>query len=69
MGMQLVGFFDDRSADRLGDLPDGRLLGGLTELPDYVRDQQVDVIFIALPIRNVQRVSELIDELFDTTAS
>jgi putative colanic acid biosysnthesis UDP-glucose lipid carrier transferase len=69
MDMQLVGFFDDRSADRLGELPDGRLLGGLTELPDYVRDQQVDVIFIALPIRNVQRVSELIDELFDTTVS
>jgi putative colanic acid biosysnthesis UDP-glucose lipid carrier transferase len=69
MGMQLVGFFDDRSADRLGDLPDGRLLGGLTELPDYVRNHQVDVIFIALPIRNVQRVSELIDELFDTTVS
>jgi putative colanic acid biosysnthesis UDP-glucose lipid carrier transferase len=69
MDMQLVGFFDDRSADRLGDLPDGRLLGGLTELPDYVRSHQVDVIFIALPIRNVQRVSELIDELFDTTVS
>ena len=69
MDMQLVGFFDDRSLDRLGDLPDGRLLGGLTGLPDYVRHNQVDVIFIALPIRNVQRVSELIDELFDTTVS
>lgn len=69
MGMQLVGFFDDRSAERLGDLPDGRLLGGLAELPDYVRSHNVDVIFIALPIRNVQRVSELIDDLFDTTVS
>jgi putative colanic acid biosysnthesis UDP-glucose lipid carrier transferase len=69
MGMQLVGFFDDRSADRLGELPDGRLLGGLADLPAYVRNHSVDVIFIALPIRNVQRVSELIDELFDTTVS
>jgi putative colanic acid biosysnthesis UDP-glucose lipid carrier transferase len=69
MGMQLVGFFDDRSSDRLGGLPDGRLIGGLADLPDYVRSHQVDVIFIALPIRNVQRVSELIDELFDTTVS
>lgn len=69
MGMQLAGFFDDRSADRLGDLPDGRLLGGLADLPDYVRRNNVDVIFIALPIRNVARVSELIDELFDTTVS
>lgn len=69
MGMQLIGFFDDRSTDRLGELPDSRLVGGLSELPQYVRDNQVDVIFIALPIRNVQRVSELIDELFDTTVS
>jgi putative colanic acid biosysnthesis UDP-glucose lipid carrier transferase len=69
MGMQLVGFFDDRSAERLGDLPAGRMLGGLVDLPRYVRENQVDVIFIALPIRNVQRVSDLIDELFDTTVS
>jgi putative colanic acid biosysnthesis UDP-glucose lipid carrier transferase len=69
MGMQLVGFFDDRSSDRLGELPTGRMVGGLADLPKYVRDHQVDVIFITLPIRNVQRVSELIDELFDTTVS
>jgi putative colanic acid biosysnthesis UDP-glucose lipid carrier transferase len=69
MGMELVGFFDDRSDDRLGQLPHGRVLGGLTDLPGYVRENQIDVIFIALPMRNVQRVSELIDELFDTTVS
>ena len=69
MGMQLVGFFDDRSVERLGSLPAGRVLGGLTDLPHYVREHQIDVMFIALPIRNVQRVSDLIDELFDTTVS
>ena len=69
IGMQLVGFFDDRSAERLGSSPAGRILGGLAELPSYMRENQVDVIFIALPIRNVQRVSDLIDELFDTTVS
>jgi putative colanic acid biosysnthesis UDP-glucose lipid carrier transferase len=67
--MQVVGFFDDRSEERLGGLPAGRMLGGLAELPQYVRENQVDVIFITLPIRNVQRVSDLIDELFDTTVS
>jgi putative colanic acid biosysnthesis UDP-glucose lipid carrier transferase len=70
MGMQLVGFFDDRSQDRLGGQPAaGRMLGGLADLPRYVRENPVDVIFITLPIRNVQRVSDLIDELFDTTVS
>jgi putative colanic acid biosysnthesis UDP-glucose lipid carrier transferase len=69
LGMSLVGFFDDRGEDRLGDLPAGRIVGKLSELADYVRKHDVDVIFIALPIRNVQRVSDLIDELFDTTVS
>jgi putative colanic acid biosynthesis UDP-glucose lipid carrier transferase len=69
LGMQLVGFFDDRSPERLGGLPGSRMLGGLAELPQYVRSNDVDVIFIALPIRNVQRVSDLIDELHDSTVS
>ena len=69
VNMRLAGFFDDRSPDRLGDLPHGRILGTLARLPDYVREHRVDVVFIALPIRNVQRVAELIDELFDTTVS
>ena len=69
MRMQLVGFFDDRGLERLGELPTSRLIGGLADLPQYVRDHDIDVIFINLPIRNVQRVSELIDELFDTTVS
>jgi putative colanic acid biosysnthesis UDP-glucose lipid carrier transferase len=69
MGMRLVGFFDDRSEDRVGDLEDGQVLGRLAELPQFAREAEVDVIFIALPIRHVDRVSLLIDELFDTTAS
>jgi putative colanic acid biosynthesis UDP-glucose lipid carrier transferase len=67
--MSLVGFFDDRSANRLGDLNQNEMLGNLVELPNYVRRNRVDLIFIALPIRNVQRVTDLLDELHDTTAS
>ncbi|MBS0400010.1 MAG: sugar transferase, partial [Proteobacteria bacterium] len=70
LGMSVQGFFDDRSAERLG-LPDGQvsLLGRLPELAEYVKAHQVEVIFIALPIRHVRRVMDLIDELRDTTAS
>jgi putative colanic acid biosynthesis UDP-glucose lipid carrier transferase len=68
-GLAVKGYFDDRSAERLG-LPQGSvLLGGLTELADYVNKNQVDVIFIALPMRQVQRVMDLLEDLRDTTAS
>jgi len=69
LGMSLRGFFDDRGVDRLGDIRSNQLLGRLKELPDYVKKMAIDLIFIALPIRNVQRVTELLDELHDTTAS
>ena len=70
LGMSVLGFFDDRSAERL-ELPDGRvrLLGKLPELAAFVKSHNVEVIFIALPIRHVRRVMDLIDELRDTTAS
>ena len=68
-GIVVAGYFDDRSSARLGLPVDERLLGGLSELSAYVRDHEVDVIFVALPMRQVQRVVDLLEELRDTTAS
>lgn len=67
--MRVVGMFDDRSAERLGELGDFKVLGKLTELAEYVRTNRIDVIFIALPVRHIQRVKDLLDELRDSTAS
>lgn len=69
LGLRVVGFFDDRSVERLGLTGAGGLLGGLSDLPEYVHIHKTDVIFIALPMRQVQRVVDLLDELRDTTAS
>ncbi len=69
LGIRVEGYFDDRSSERLG-LPEGQeLLGGLSELPERVHTTRTDLIFIALPMRQVQRVVDLLDELRDTTAS
>jgi putative colanic acid biosynthesis UDP-glucose lipid carrier transferase len=67
--MSVDGFFDDRGIERLNVTGDVRLLGKLNDLPEYVRRHGVGVIFIALPIRHVRRVMNLVDELRDTTAS
>jgi putative colanic acid biosynthesis UDP-glucose lipid carrier transferase len=63
------GFFDDRSNDRLGIEPDAKLIGTLSDLAQYVKDHGTDVIFVALPIRHLKRVMDLLDDLRDTTAS
>lgn len=67
--LRLHGFFDDRSAERLGEREGTSLLGRLSELASFVNANSIDVIFIALPIRHVQRVMDLLEELRDTTAS
>ncbi|HVC31075.1 MAG TPA: undecaprenyl-phosphate glucose phosphotransferase [Steroidobacteraceae bacterium] len=69
-GLKVEGFFDDRSAERLG-VPGGRsrLLGRLPELASFVKRRGIDVVFVALPVRHIQRVMKLLDELRDTTVS
>ena len=69
MRLDVAGFFDDRSSDRLGMEPGAKLVGSLSELGEYVKQHRTDVIFIALPIRHVKRVMNLLDDLRDTTAS
>jgi len=67
--MSVAGYFDDRSRERLGVNGDVKLLGRLSELSAFVKANSVDLIFIALPIRHITRVLELLDDLRDTTAS
>jgi putative colanic acid biosysnthesis UDP-glucose lipid carrier transferase len=69
MRLEVSGFFDDRSSDRLGMESDAKLVGSLSDVANYVKEHGTDVIFIALPIRHVKRVMNLLDDLRDTTAS
>lgn len=68
--LTVAGYFDDRSPERLGfDAQQGQLLGGLGDLAPYAKKHGVDVIFVALPMRHIQRVMNLLEDLRDTTAS
>lgn len=69
MCLSVAGFFDDRSAERLSVPCSTKLLGRLQDLVDYVEKNGVQVIFIALPVRHVRRVVEMLDRVRDTTAS
>jgi len=68
-GLTLKGFFDDRSEDRIGECEQANYLGKMNILVDYVRNNNIDLIYITLPIRDQKRVLDLLDELHDTTAS
>jgi putative colanic acid biosynthesis UDP-glucose lipid carrier transferase len=70
-GLKFEGFFEDRSSGRLGiqDVASEWLLGKLLELPDYVRENRIDMIFVAIPISHIKRTQDLLDALKDTTTS
>jgi putative colanic acid biosynthesis UDP-glucose lipid carrier transferase len=67
--ISVVGFFDDRCSERLRVNGDVQLLGRLADLPAFVKRHGVEMAFIAIPIRQVSRVLDLVEQLRDTTAS
>ena len=66
---QVAGFFDDRVTERVGILTDLSLLGSLSQLPQYVRQNNIEAIYISLPMASQPRILKLLDELCDTTVS
>jgi len=67
--VRVVGFFDDRSAERVNKSEEYALLGNIAALPVFARDDRIENIYISLPMASQPRILTLLDELRDTTAS
>ncbi|MEO8995957.1 MAG: exopolysaccharide biosynthesis polyprenyl glycosylphosphotransferase, partial [Nitrosospira sp.] len=65
----LSGFFDDRSPGRLHQAEHSSLLGRLRELPEFVKENRIQFIYLSLPMASQPRILHILDELKDTTAS
>ncbi len=68
-GIELVGFFDDRTPDRQYGGDRHRLLGRVSEIANFVKANRVQLIYLSLPMASQPRIKDLLDELKDTTAS
>jgi putative colanic acid biosynthesis UDP-glucose lipid carrier transferase len=62
-------FFDDRVDDRCDPSLVSSVTGRLNEVADYVDKNNIDLVYITLPMLNQPRVIELVNSLRDTTAS
>ncbi len=67
--IELSGFFDDRDQSRLNQATNSQLLGRLRELPGFVKENRIQVIYLSLPMASQPRILHVLDELKDTTAS
>ena len=68
-GVICLGYFDDRSVERLHPEAGAAILGTLAQLSDYVRDKGVREVYITLPLGSQPRIVELLEQVQGTTAS
>jgi len=68
-GLDFVGYFDDRTDDRVHELASNHRLGGLKDVADYVRAHGIREVFITLPLGSQPRIVELLEQVQGTTAS
>jgi len=64
-----VTFFDDRHAERLPIRSCGTLAGNVAQMPEFVRRNKVQSVYITLPVSRHARIVQIIDSLRDCTAS
>ncbi|MEW5787539.1 MAG: undecaprenyl-phosphate glucose phosphotransferase [Pseudomonadota bacterium] len=67
--VECMGFFDDRRKDRLPDAAQQRYLGHTRDLLAFIAENRVEVIYIALPLSQKERIAGLMHMLKDSTAS
>jgi putative colanic acid biosynthesis UDP-glucose lipid carrier transferase len=71
LGLQVGGFYDDRAEDRCHPISEslGTRAGTLHDVVQAARRGDVDLIYIAFPLRAEPRINDLLRQLSDTTAS
>jgi putative colanic acid biosynthesis UDP-glucose lipid carrier transferase len=66
--IDLRGFFDDRDEIRKAS-EQIELLGGVADVATYVTQHNIHMVFISLPMAQQPRITKLLDELKNSTAS
>jgi len=67
--IQVTGYFEDRHADRLPAEGLARVIGRPSELPEFVRQNDIRLAYVTLPMTRHSRVLEMIEALRDSTVS
>jgi putative colanic acid biosynthesis UDP-glucose lipid carrier transferase len=71
LGLQVYGFYDDRAEERCHPIPEslGTYNGSLKNAVDAARTGEINLIYIAFPLRAEPRINRLLQQLSDTTAT
>lgn len=65
-GTRILGYFDDQGSGEVDGHPH---LGRLEELTPYLRDNDVDIVYLALSMHDQDRIQRILADLTDSTVS
>ena len=68
-GRDFVGWFDDRTDERVHEETGTRVLGMLKDVAPYIRENGIKEVYITLPLGSQPRILELLESVQGTTAS
>ncbi len=71
MGIEFLGFFDDRRKNREGnyEFDFSKLMGDSSDLIELAKSGAIDAVYITLPLRAELRIDNIIGKLSDSTVS
>lgn len=69
LGLNFIGYFDDRTKFREQETTTYNLVGDIAQLIQMAKNSQVDIIYIVLALQAEKRIKKMLEELADTTVS
>lgn len=68
-GISLLGFFDDRASDRIDGNWRSSLLGNIDDAISFAHSNEIDLLYVAMPLRAEERIIEILERCADTTVN
>ncbi|MGF1765705.1 undecaprenyl-phosphate glucose phosphotransferase [Aliivibrio kagoshimensis] len=69
LGIEFIGFYDERTPDRLPESVNAPLLGSVEDALERAKSGDVEHVYIAMPMHANQRISKFISQFSNTTAN
>jgi putative colanic acid biosynthesis UDP-glucose lipid carrier transferase len=68
-GFEVVGFFDDKESLQGQQLEGLSVLGSTMDIPAFVQQRQIDEVWLTLPLREEERVNQIVHSLRYSTVN
>ncbi|MCG7498516.1 undecaprenyl-phosphate glucose phosphotransferase [Vibrio sp. Of7-15] len=69
LGIELVGFYDERAPERLKSQMDLPLLGSVSDALQKAKEGEIEHVYIAMPMHANHRIAQFLTQFSDTTAN